>query len=167
MGSLWDEWLWEQTEPAYKRRAAACCGLHLPSSSTTTARIRTRNQTRLLLFQHSNLIHRLGESLYSDCRLQTGYRGISTACAARSPSTKRMSSTQRIKPGKCPCHGTVDEEEAFKGEAKFFGEKAGFWRLHDEITDKHDSDMMGRLNTGLDNLLIFVSRMRPRIDGLY
>ena len=53
-----------------------------------------------------------------------------------------------------------DDEEAFKGEAKVFGEKGGFWRLHDEITDKHDSDMMSRLNIGLDNLLIFVSEMR-------
>ncbi len=68
-----------------------------------------------------------------------------------------MSSAQRITPVKCPCHGTADDEEAFKGEARFFGEKAGFWKLHDEITDKHDSDIMGRLNTGLDNLLIFVS----------
>lgn len=68
-----------------------------------------------------------------------------------------MSSTQCSKPGKCPCHDTSDGGEDFRGEAKFFGEKAGFWRLHDEITDKHDSDMMERLNTGLDNLLIFVS----------
>lgn len=73
-----------------------------------------------------------------------------------------MSSSRPNKPGGCACCGsarTGDDDEAFKGEAKVFGEKAGFWRLHDEITDKFDSDMMGRLNTGLDNLLIFVSEI--------
>lgn len=73
-----------------------------------------------------------------------------------------MSTNRPNKPGGCLCCGSGrpgDDDEAFKGEAKVFGEKGGFWRLHDEITDKHDSDMMGRLNTGLDNLLIFVSGM--------
>lgn len=70
-----------------------------------------------------------------------------------------MSANQRDNLGKYPCHETGSTDEAFKSEAKFFGEKARFWHLHDEITDKHDSDMMGRLNTGLDNLLIFVSDM--------
>lgn len=42
-------------------------------------------------------------------------------------------------------------------EAKVFGEKAGYWEKYNTITDKYDADMMERLNTGLDNLLIFVS----------
>lgn len=42
------------------------------------------------------------------------------------------------------------------GEAKVFGEKAGYWEKHNVITDKYDQDMMDRLNSELDNLLIFV-----------
>lgn len=42
-------------------------------------------------------------------------------------------------------------------EAEVFGEKAGYWEKHNELTDKYDEDMMERLNSGLDNLLIFVS----------
>ncbi len=67
-----------------------------------------------------------------------------------------MSNRRRSKSLCCGLARTGDDEKAFKGEAKYFGEKANFWALHDEITDKFDSDMMGRLNTGLDNLLIFV-----------
>ena len=84
-----------------------------------------------------------------------------------------MTTNRPNKPGGCLCCGSGrpgDGDEAFKGEAKVFGEKANFWRLHDEITDKHDSDMMSRLNIGLDNLLIFVSEMRPyyrNSDGIW
>lgn len=42
-------------------------------------------------------------------------------------------------------------------EANVFGEKGNYWDIHNEITDKYDQDMMGRLNSNLDNLLIFVS----------
>lgn len=42
-------------------------------------------------------------------------------------------------------------------EAKVFGEKAGYWDRYNLITDKWDADTMERLNTELDNLLIFVS----------
>lgn len=71
-----------------------------------------------------------------------------------------MATERQRKPGTCGCCNSaqpVDLEEAYRGEAKVFGEKAEYWRLHDEITDKFDRDMMERLNTGLDNLLIFVS----------
>lgn len=58
----------------------------------------------------------------------------------------------------CPCYGAkatpVDEDRT---EAEVFGEKAGYWEKYDLISDKYDADMMDRLNTGLDNLLIFVS----------
>lgn len=43
------------------------------------------------------------------------------------------------------------------GESKLFGEHGGYWDKHDVITDKFDQDMMGRLNSELDNMLIFVS----------
>lgn len=70
-----------------------------------------------------------------------------------------MSSNERNKPGQCKCRGSArgGDENAFDGYATYFGEKANFWALYDKITDKYDSDMMGRLNTVLDNLLIFVS----------
>lgn len=77
-----------------------------------------------------------------------------------------MTNDDRDKAGQCGCCGSgrgVDGD-AFKGEATYFGEKANFWALHDKITDKYDSDLMGRLNTGLDNLLIFVSPKRPWLD---
>ena len=34
--------------------------------------------------------------------------------------------------------------------------------MHNEITDKYDNDMMDRLNTSLDNMLIFVSQVGQR-----
>lgn len=59
---------------------------------------------------------------------------------------------------RCACctesNGPDDDDT---GRARVFGEKAHYWELHNEITDKYDEDMMDRLNTGLDNLLIFVS----------
>lgn len=61
--------------------------------------------------------------------------------------------------GRCRCCSYQDQrnEEEDGGEAKVFGEKAGYWDKHNELTDKHDEDMMEKLNSGLDNLLIFVS----------
>ena len=50
------------------------------------------------------------------------------------------------------------EEENDYSEAKSFGEKGNYWEMYDEITDKYDQDIMGKLGEGLDNLLIFVSR---------
>lgn len=61
--------------------------------------------------------------------------------------------------GGCPCHavsGARQQNEEDREPAEVFGEKGNYWTLHNEITDKYDGDMMGRLNTGLDNLLIFV-----------
>lgn len=66
-----------------------------------------------------------------------------------------MESKERTKHRGCGCCG--GDDEAFKGEAKVYGEKADYWLLHDEITDRFDQDLMARLNTFLDNLLIFVS----------
>lgn len=40
---------------------------------------------------------------------------------------------------------------------KVFGAGADYWELHNGIANKYDADLMDRLNTGLDNLLIFVS----------
>lgn len=59
---------------------------------------------------------------------------------------------------RCATCTSAGDEEAFKGEAKAFGDKWRFWSLYDEIADAYDRDLMSRLNTGLDNLLIFVSR---------
>ena len=42
-------------------------------------------------------------------------------------------------------------------KSRIFGETDNYWSLYDEVTDKYDADSMGRLNTELDNLLIFVS----------
>lgn len=74
-----------------------------------------------------------------------------------------MESIKPIQPGQCTCCGPAKDStkeeipEASRGEAKSFGDKANYWQLHNEITEKYDGDLMGRLNTGLDNLLIFVS----------
>lgn len=38
-----------------------------------------------------------------------------------------------------------------------FGDTLDFWARYDKLSDKYDSDMMGRLNGNLDILLIFVS----------
>jgi hypothetical protein len=67
---------------------------------------------------------------------------------------------RRNKRSGCACCGErvvgLDDEEDVT-EPKVFGEKGGYWGKYSEITDKYDDDMMERLNTGLDNLLIFVS----------
>lgn len=44
-------------------------------------------------------------------------------------------------------------------DSQVFGEKADYWEIHDEIIEKFDGDMVERLHTGLDNLLVFVSEM--------
>lgn len=59
----------------------------------------------------------------------------------------------------CACYGrkaSVPDDDNGT-EAAVFGEKAGYWEQYNFVTDKWDADMMDRLNTGLDNLLIFVS----------
>lgn len=48
-------------------------------------------------------------------------------------------------------------DEIVASETNEFGQKGGYWEMHNELTDKYDEDMMERLNSGLDNLLIFVS----------
>lgn len=42
-----------------------------------------------------------------------------------------------------------------------FGQKADYWREYNRVTDKHDGDLMQRLNSNLDNTLIFVSAACP------
>lgn len=58
--------------------------------------------------------------------------------------------------GLCREKAIVDDDDE-RTEAKVFGEKAEYWEKYNLITDKWDADMMQRLNSGLDNLLIFVS----------
>lgn len=67
------------------------------------------------------------------------------------------SARNRGKFSSCRCYGQTEAVDSDTGAAKVFGEKAGYWDKYNEITDKYDEDMMDRLNTGLDNLLIFVS----------
>ena len=51
------------------------------------------------------------------------------------------------------------------GLASRFGEKGRYWEQYKIVTDKWDTDMMDRLNNGLDNLLIFVSeRIEAFVD---
>lgn len=72
----------------------------------------------------------------------------------------QSSGRRRFERGGCRCcsaDGATQAVEDNDGPLKVFGEKANYWELHNEITDKYDEDMMDRLNTGLDNLLIFVS----------
>lgn len=52
-----------------------------------------------------------------------------------------------------------DEQELPKSR---FGEMADFWMRYDKLSDKHDSDMLGRLNGNLDVLLIFVRGLNLR-----
>lgn len=68
-----------------------------------------------------------------------------------------------MKTGDCTCCGSAgrgDEDDS--EEAKVFGEKANYWEIHNEITDKYDEDLIERMNTSLDNLLIFVSSSPTR-----
>lgn len=63
----------------------------------------------------------------------------------------------------CNCHrlhppDVRDDDKLAEHNA--FGELGGYWETHDIITDKFDKDMMERLNSELDNLLIFVSGSR-------
>lgn len=51
--------------------------------------------------------------------------------------------------------GAIGDGDNTAGDA--LGDGGLFWELYNEITDTYDSDMMERLNSGLDNLLIFVS----------
>lgn len=71
------------------------------------------------------------------------------------------------RPGVCTCRAqkrAVDDDDKMS-EAKVFGEKGGYWYRYNLISDKWDADMMERLNSGLDNLLIFVSR-RAIVEGI-
>lgn len=50
--------------------------------------------------------------------------------------------------------------------AAVFGEKGNYWEIYNEVNDKYDEDsMMERLNTNLDNLLIFVSAVASRVGA--
>lgn len=64
----------------------------------------------------------------------------------------------------CECRSEVpatvtDDVNANTSEPKpfKFGQKADYWEVYDEVTEKFDEDMVERLHIGLDNLLIFVS----------
>lgn len=43
-----------------------------------------------------------------------------------------------------------------------FGEKSEYWGTYDKLAGTYDKDMLGRLNSNLDNLLIFVSALRSK-----
>lgn len=74
-----------------------------------------------------------------------------------------MAYQQAKQKGQCTCcasskrdAGDVDQE---MGDANEFGDKRWYWNTYNDITDRYDADMMDRLNTSLDNLLIFVSNL--------
>lgn len=76
-------------------------------------------------------------------------------------SEKQHQTPQHTK-ADCTCCGSskrdylkLDEDAE---DAKQFGDKRWYWEEYDVTTEKYDRDMMGRLNSNLDNLLIFVSR---------
>ncbi|KAG9000207.1 hypothetical protein FRB94_005603 [Tulasnella sp. JGI-2019a] len=47
----------------------------------------------------------------------------------------------------------IPQRQVLKPEV--FGEKGNFWGRYDRLADKHDKDMLKRLNDNLDVLLIF------------
>lgn len=69
--------------------------------------------------------------------------------------------------GRCNCHcckpgrqgGALGDGDDRAADP--LGDSGFFWELCNEITDTYDADMMERLNSGLDNLLIFVSGLSP------
>lgn len=84
----------------------------------------------------------------------------------RSTPYHKIMPYHRNKPrAQCTCCGSPDRDARGLGEeteeGKEFRDERWYWDMYNEISDKYDEDMMERLNTSLDNLLIFMSRLLP------
>lgn len=51
----------------------------------------------------------------------------------------------------------IRDQPPMEDSAEAFGTRADFWERYDKLADKHDKDMLQRMHSNLDVLLIFVS----------